>query len=132
LWAVVPDALGRIEFDTLDEGREEAIVGRHLMHAILVVFRRRVGGLDLSWFVERFDAGLAVDVGDLTPASVVLDQFGGSIPGLAQLMQQLDVPAEDPAAAASVVTFALEGLYLAKRINKERYDDELTWRYGAA
>ncbi|MDP9022612.1 MAG: sigma 54-interacting transcriptional regulator [Actinomycetota bacterium] len=119
LWAVVPAALGRIEFDTLEEGREEQIVARLLRQAVLIVWRRHLGHHDLRPLLARFDHGVSVETHDAMAGAELLGQFGDEIPGLARLMERLDVPAESPAAAASVVEFALEGLHLSKRLNKD-------------
>ncbi|MBW3661765.1 MAG: sigma 54-interacting transcriptional regulator [Actinobacteria bacterium] len=131
LWAVVPAALGRVEFDTLDEGHEDEIVGRLLRHALVTVWRRRLGGADVSGLLDRFDDEFTVTTADTQPASDLLAQFGDGIPGLAKLMQRLEVGADEPAGAASVVEFVLEGLHLGKRLNKEPLD-EGSWRFGAA
>jgi magnesium chelatase subunit I len=122
--AVVPAALGRIEFDTLEEGRELEIVGRALDHAVLAVWRRHLGGEDLSGLLERFDAGLEVVTGDLVGGEEVLEQLAGTIPGLHRWMARLDVPAEDPSVAASVLELVLEGLHLGRRLNKDHEDGQ--------
>ncbi|MFP5309479.1 MAG: AAA family ATPase [Actinomycetes bacterium] len=120
LWAVVPAALGRVEFDTIEEGHEEEIVGRLLRHAILVVFRRHLAGLDVDALLARFeDDGLEVVVGPLTPAAELMAQLGDRIPNLHAWMNALEVPVDDPGAAASVVELVLEGLHLGRRLNKD-------------
>ncbi|HEX2027092.1 MAG TPA: sigma 54-interacting transcriptional regulator [Nitriliruptorales bacterium] len=132
LWAVVPAALGRVEFDTFEEGREEEIVARLLRHSILTVWRRRLGREQLAPLVARFDRGLMVETGDTMSAVAFLEQFGDRVQGLARLMQRLDVPAESPGAAASALEFALEGLHLAKRLNKEDSGVPGGYRFSAA
>jgi magnesium chelatase subunit I len=120
LWAVVPAALGRVEFDTLEEGHETEIVGRLLRHAILVVFRRHLAGRDVDALLERFEAdGLEVVTGPLTPAADLLAQFGDRIPNLHAWMDALGEPADDPGAAAAALEFVLEGLHLGRRLNKD-------------
>jgi magnesium chelatase subunit I len=131
---VVPAALGRVEFDLLEEGRELEVVEHALGRAVLAVFRRRLGGEALDGLVERFDTGeLTVTTGDLVPGRDVLASFGGRIDGLAGWLARLgeDDRAEDPDVAAAAVEFVLEGLHLARRINR----DELPGadvRYGGA
>lgn len=130
LWAVVPAALGRVEFDLLEEGREEEIVARALQRAILTVWRDRLGGSDLSGFVDRFDDGLVIETTDTMSGADVLAQFGGPIEGLHRWMQALGEEAETEEVAASVVEFVLEGLHLGRRINKA--DDVGQAVYGDA
>jgi magnesium chelatase subunit I len=117
--AVLAASLGRIEFDTIEEGREEEILARALKTAELEVFRRRLAGFDLQPLLARFEiGGLVVETSDLTPASELLAQVG-ELPGLAKLLQRLGVEEESPGVAASALEFALEGLHLSRRLNKE-------------
>ncbi len=119
LGSVVTATLGRIEFDSLEEGREVEIVDRLLRQCLLAVWRNRVQGLDLQSLVDAMDEGLEIVVADDQSSSDLLGQLGGPLPGLARWMEHLEVPAEDPALAASVLEFMLEGLHLARRINKD-------------
>lgn len=118
LWAVVPAALGRIEFDLLEEGREEEIVARLLRMAILTVWRDRMVGVDLAGVVDRFDEGFVVDVGADVPATEVMAQFVDGLPGLSDWADRLGVEVTSPELAASVCEFVLEGLHLGRRVNK--------------
>jgi magnesium chelatase subunit I len=126
--AVLSGSLGRIEFDTLEEGREEEILARALRNAVLEVFRKRLAGFDFQSILSRFGEGLSVETSDLTPASAFLDQFG-DLPGLAKLLDRLGIEEESPAAAASAVEFALEGLHLSKRLNKDEAGRLGAYRY---
>ncbi len=132
LWSVVPAALGRIEFDTFEEGNEAEIVTRLLRQAILVIWRRHLGREDLGPLLARFDRGLTITTSDHTSASEFLAQFGGEVAGLSRLMDRLDVRAESPGAAASVLEFTLEGLHLAKRLNKDEANEPGVWSFNAA
>ncbi|GIU99879.1 MAG: hypothetical protein KatS3mg014_1495 [Actinomycetota bacterium] len=116
--AVLASSLGRIEFDTIEEGREEEILARALKAAELEVFRRRLSGFDLRPLLTRFETeGLVVETSDLTTAGELLAQVG-ELPGLAQLLRRLGVEEESPGVAASALEFALEGLHLSRRLNK--------------
>jgi len=116
--AVLQSSMGRVEFETFEEGREPEIMDRMLHQATLEVFRRRLGGFDFAALLKRFDEeGLEVLSGDLTPAQDLLKQVGG-MKGLAQLMKRLGVEDESPAHAASALEFSLEGLHLSRRLNK--------------
>ncbi len=116
--AALESSLGRIEFDTIEEGREEEILGRALRQAVLAVFGKRLGGADLGAVLDRFHEGLVAETSDLTPASGFLEQFG-PVPGLARILERLGVEEESPGAAAAALEFALEGLHLTKRLNKD-------------
>jgi magnesium chelatase subunit I len=117
--AVIESSLGRIEFDTIEEGREDEILSRALRSAELEVFRRRLSGYDFQPILSRFSKGFVAETSELTPSSDVLGQFG-DLPGLAKLLDRLGVEQESPGVAASALEFALEGLHLSRRLNKDR------------
>jgi magnesium chelatase subunit I len=116
---VLASSEGRVEFDTIEEGREEEILHRALRTAELAVFRRRLSGSDFGALLHRFDdEGFEVTTTDLTSATDLLAQFG-DLPGLSKLMERLGVEEESPGVAASALEFALEGLHLSRRLNKD-------------
>jgi magnesium chelatase subunit I len=140
LRAVLPAALGRIEFDLLDEGGELEVVDLAMRRALLTVWRRHLGGEDLRSLVARFEEdGLRVETGDLTPGSEVLTGFGDRVEGLARWTERLGEPApgegggwdatDDVEVAASVAEFVLEGLHLGRRLNRDDLDEGRV-RYG--
>jgi magnesium chelatase subunit I len=115
---VLEGSMGRVEFETVEEGREDEILLRASRNAILEVFRRRLSGFDFASIVGRFDEGLAVETSDLMPADRFLAQFG-DVPGLAKLLGRLGIEEESPGVAASALELALEGLHLSRRLNKD-------------
>ena len=118
--AVLWSSEGRVEFDTIEEGREADILGRALRQAELDVFRKRLSGYDFAPLLARFDApGFAVDTTELTTAGDLLGGVG-DLPGLAKLLGRLGVEEESPGVAASALEFALEGLHLSRRLNKDQ------------
>src|SRR5207253_8574848 len=52
--AVLAASAGRVEFDAIEEGREEEILARAARQAVLEVFRRRLSGFDLAPLIGRF------------------------------------------------------------------------------
>ena len=110
---------GRVEFDTVEEGRETELLARALRQAELEVFRARLSGYDFAPLLRRFDEGFAVETTDLTPAAALLLGEVGDLPGLAKLLERLGVEEESPGVAASAIEFALEGLHLSRRLNKD-------------
>jgi magnesium chelatase subunit I len=128
--AAIESSLGRVEFDTIEEGREEEILVRALRTAELEVFRRRLSGFDFQPILGRFSQGFAAETSDLMPASQLLAQFG-EVPGLARLLERLGVEEESPGVAASALEFALEGLHLSRRLNKDEAGRLGAYRYDA-
>jgi magnesium chelatase subunit I len=129
LWGLMETSMGRIEFDTMEEGREPRILLGAMKAAIADIFRRRLGGFNFGPWVEQFDQGLEVTSSDVQPAGEFLDQFG-TIPGLTALLSKLDVAQESPAQAVAAIEFALEGLHLTRRVNKYA-GGRGSWRFGA-
>jgi magnesium chelatase subunit I len=125
---VLAGSMGRVEFDSIEEGREEEILLRAFRSAVLEVFRRRLAGFDFSPIVGRFDEGLAAETSDLMPSGDFLAQFGG-LPGLGKLLGRLGVEEESPGVAASALELALEGLHLSRRLNKDSAGRVGVYRY---
>ena len=115
---VLAGSMGRVEFDSIEEGREEEILLRAFRSAVLEVFRRRLAGFDFSPIVGRFDGSFGAETSDLMSASDFLAQFG-DLPGLGRLLGRLGVEEESPGVAASALELALDGLHLSRRLNKD-------------
>ncbi len=121
--AIVASSRGKVEFDDTDEGREFEVLEHLLRRAVAETSRARLAGLDLRPLQQKFDSGLLVESGDTVSADRLLEQLG-SVPGLSALLERLEPDSvhEGPATvgiAAAAVEFALEGLYLNKRLAKE-------------
>ncbi len=114
---VLSACLGKVEFETFEEGREAELLERAARRALLEVFRRRTSGTDLAGLVARFEEGLHVETGDLVTADALLDQLD-DVPGLGRLLSALEVAGESMALAAAGLEFALEGLHLSRRIDR--------------
>ncbi|MEX5631318.1 magnesium chelatase [Parafrankia sp. FMc2] len=119
LAAIVPAVRGKVEFDQLEEGREDDVLALLLRRAIAETFRAKLAGSDLSGLQERFERDGAVETGDLVPATELLRRIG-PVPGLAAILNRLDVDgAESPGLAAAALELAMEGLHLNRRLAKE-------------
>ncbi len=119
LTGVVATLRGKVEFEAGEEGRELEVLSHLLRRATHEVFRARLGGADLNGFVERIATGEPIASGDLVSAADLLEAIG-PVPGLARLMTRLGMDgAESPGHAAAAAEFALEGLYLGRKISKD-------------
>jgi magnesium chelatase subunit I len=134
LAGIVPTLRGKVEFDVSEEGREEEILQTLARRAAAETFRLRIGGSDMTDVVNAlaswFDEGNAIETGDIVTASDVLTSFG-TVEGHGRLVTALEGGAgESPGVAAACLEFALEGLWLTRRIDKDEAGG-LT-RYGIA
>jgi magnesium chelatase subunit I len=120
LAAVVPASRGKVEFEDADEDRELELLAHLLRRATAETFRARLAGVDLAPLQRKFDEGTLVETGDLVPAAELLRQVG-PFAGLSAVVSRLERGGgtEDPGMAAAAVEFALEGLYLNRRLSKE-------------
>ncbi|MEA2577190.1 MAG: magnesium chelatase subunit [Chloroflexota bacterium] len=125
LGAVIASTVGKVELESVgDEAPEERVVERLITKALYATFTRRVTLDDLDPVVEAFEEGFIVETGERTPSREYV-AWAREVPGLRDAVRDLgtfDVTdgAEEPAVVASAVEFLLEGLHLARRINKER------------
>jgi magnesium chelatase subunit I len=118
--AVVAATRGKVEFEDTEEGRELEVLEHLLRRAVSQTFRATLTGVDLSGLQAKFDDGRTVVAGESVSAAELLRQLG-TVPGLATILERLDIPdgAESPGLAAAAVEFALEGLYLNRRLAKD-------------
>ena len=117
--AIVATLRGKVEFEVDEEGRELELLAHLLRKATVETFRSHLSAADLRPLLERIQEGLTVESGDLVPGRRLLEQVG-PLPGLASLMERLGITdAETPELAASALEFALEGLFLNRRISKD-------------
>jgi magnesium chelatase subunit I len=119
LYAVLPASSGRVEFDTLEEGREADILERTLRKAILDIWQRRIGDENYAPLIAGFMEGKAVETSDAMSGSDLVAQVDLQRANLDRLLARLALPEDSPTAAASALEFVLEGLHLTKRLNKE-------------
>jgi magnesium chelatase subunit I len=126
--AVVSTLRGKVEFEVSEEGREEEVLGAMLRRAIADTFRSRLGSVDLSGLLAKFDDGGTVESGELVPATDLLRRIG-DVPGLARIMSRLGMDGgESFGHAAAALEFALEGLYLMRRLSKDSADGTTRYR----
>jgi magnesium chelatase subunit I len=117
--AVVSTLRGKVEFEVSEEGREEELLGALLRRAIADTFRARLGNVDLSGLLAKFEEGGTVESGELVAAADLLQRIG-EVPGLAKIMARLGMDGgESFGHAAAAIEFALEGLYLMRRLSKD-------------
>jgi magnesium chelatase subunit I len=119
---------GKVEIETIDEGRDGHVIERLIQQAVLTVFKASVPPDRLRDAVADFDAddGRVVHTGDDIPAARFVEALG-QLPALESVVLGL-AGEESPAAVASATEFVLEGLHLAKRLNKDASGARATYR----
>jgi magnesium chelatase subunit I len=124
--ALAASTAGKIEIETIDDGREGQVLERILKASTLEVFRARVRSERLTELVHAFDDGRTINTGEDVP-SAEYAALVNDTPGLREALGDLGV-GETPAGLASAIEFVLEGLHLAKRLNKDAVGARATYR----
>jgi magnesium chelatase subunit I len=125
--ALASSTQGKIEIESVDDGREGQIVENLVKAAVLTVFRDRLPVERLRPVLEAFEGGEIVHTGD-DVAAVQEAALVEKIPALREPVLELTGGDESPAAIASAVEFVLEGLHLSKRLNKDAAGGKATYR----
>jgi magnesium chelatase subunit I len=126
LAALIASTQGKIEIESLEEGREDRILNGLVSAAVLTVFRRRCPTEQLGPVVAAFDDARVIHAGDDLPVSAYTDVLA-ELPAIKGPVVAL-AGSETPGAVASSIEFILEGLHLTKRLNKEAAGAKATYR----
>ena len=136
LYTIMPAMIGRLEFDTFDEGREPDILDHAVKLSVLEVWGRYLRGEDFSALIERFDSGLEVETSDSMGSKELLRQFPMNDKRMTEIMERiakrLGIDEDTPAARAGALEFCLEGLHLNKKISKSGGSRSGEVTYGGA
>jgi magnesium chelatase subunit I len=125
--ALVASTAGKIELDTVEEGRDEIIVENLVKAAVLTVWRAHCNIGSLVDVVAAFDEGRVVHAGeDISTAHYV--ELVSEVPALRAHVTELIGEDESPGMVAAAVEFLLEGLHLSKRLNKDAAGARATYR----
>jgi magnesium chelatase subunit I len=127
LEALVASTAGKVEIESLDEGRDEQIIDHLLKSAVLTVFRERCPIERLQGVIAAFDGGSVVHAGEDVP-SADYARLVREIAALRRPVAELTGGDESPAEVAAAVEFVLEGLHLSKRLNKDGTGARATYR----
>ncbi|MQC48521.1 MAG: magnesium chelatase [Chloroflexi bacterium] len=123
---VLPSLQGKVELETVEDGKDDQILDRLIQGAVVSTFNRRMGHVDSEALVETFKSGISVETGESMPASGYVALLR-SVDGLAEAVGAVTSD-ERPEVQASAVEFILEGLHLNKRLNKDRLSGQALYR----
>jgi len=126
LEALPASTAGKVEIESLEEGRDGQIIDQLINGAVLSVFRERVAPEHLLNVVEAFDGREPVEIGEDVPAAAYV-RLCTELPALGRAASSL-VAVETPEDIASAVELVLEGLHLSKRLNKDAIGGRAQYR----
>jgi magnesium chelatase subunit I len=130
LEALPASMMGKIEIESLEEGRDAQIAENLVWAAVLTVFKERFTPDRFRPIVTAFDEGAVIHAGeDVTSAEYVslLEQQ----PAMREAVTELTGGDESAASVAAAVELLLEGLHLSKRLNKDAVGSRATYRARA-
>jgi magnesium chelatase subunit I len=118
--------MGKIELESIEEGRERQIVDDLIKKSVRKVFNRCLKVDNFRKFIERFKGGTAIEVSDMMPAqeySRIVGEHNDLMDGVVALGSFANATA-----VASAVEFILEGLHLNEKLNKETLEGRRAYR----
>ncbi len=127
LAALAASTSGKIEIESVEEGRESAVLEQLVRAAVLQVYKQNVTSEKIRDVIASFDEGAVANAGeDINSAeyAAILE----AIPALREIVVTIVQGDESPAVIASAVEFVLEGLHLSKRLNKDAVGSRATYR----
>ncbi len=124
LGTVIDVLRGKLEFESGEEGREQAVLEHLLRRATAETAQRLLGGIDVGPIVTAVENGSPVTTGERVSAREVLAALP-EVSAVAEIQRRLEASSEGQRAAA--IELALEALYLAKRIDKVSGEGETVY-----
>ncbi len=128
--ALISSTAGKIEIESLDEGRDGEVIDHLLRGAVLAVFKEHCSPESIRQIVDAFDEDLTASAGDDLPVSAYADLVSDTS-ALAAPVAALCGDDDSPAVQASAVELLLEGLHLSKRLNKDAVGGRASYRARA-
>ncbi len=118
LAAIVPSTMGKIELETMEEGREAKLMEDLTRRAVLNIFGRYVDMEDMEGIVEAFEEGIVIETGSDRPSMEYVTLLG-EVEAFDEPIKRLGAD-NTHGVIASAMEFILEGLHLKRRLNKDR------------
>jgi magnesium chelatase subunit I len=123
--SIIPSSSGKIELETVEEGKEAQIIEDLLKKAVKKVFNQHCKQEEFAEFLRNFADGGSFEVSDTMPTALY-GQKVRSLAGLKNVLKRLN-GSESPATVASALEFILEGLHLNKKLNKKTVAGEISY-----
>jgi|TARA_B100001094_G_scaffold38364_1_gene32725 magnesium chelatase subunit I len=133
LSALIASTAGKIEVESLDDGREIEIIQYLIKQSVLDAFKTTADQTLCADILKAFTDGAVINAGDDVASDTYL-QWLKDIPAFTPVLESIGLTNEDLQSAsivASGIEFILEGLHLSKLLNKEAMGDSGVYRARA-
>ena len=130
---LVASTSGKIEFETVEEDRNQSLIEKLIDKAVLNTFNRYFQVQQFDAFLSRFKTGWSIEVSERMKSSEYQRRTQEASPhtaemrGLLEALKKLNCD-QSAAQVASGLEFILEGLYLHHRLNKEKLAAKSAYR----
>ncbi len=123
--AILSSSSGKIELETVEEGKESDVVEELIKKAVQKVFNRYSKPEDYTEFLANFSEGRSLEVSDTMPTATYA-QHARDLSGLSDALDRL-ADGGSAAAVASALEFILEGLHLNKKLKKKKMEGDILY-----
>jgi len=115
--AIMASTTGKVEMESVEEGREGKVIDELIKKAVINTFGRYFSAKEFDAVLTRFEEGVIVETG----TEVLSETYAAKLPEMANLkeMVQRIETSDNPAAIASAIELILEGLHLNRRLNRD-------------
>lgn len=128
--ALISSTAGKIEVESLEEGRDDQVIDHIMRGAILTVFKDKFSAESIRQVVDAFEGDLTMSAGDDLPVSAYIEAMDAT-PEMVAPVSGVVGDDESEATRASAVELLLEGLHLSKRLNKDSVGGRASYRARA-
>ncbi|MEA3216206.1 MAG: magnesium chelatase subunit [Acidimicrobiia bacterium] len=125
--ALTASTSGKVEIETMEEGRDAQIVENLIRSAVLTVFKSAVAPDSFREILEAFEGGVVANAGEDVPSADYV-RLLNEVEAMKAPVRGLTEGDESPGMVASAVEFVLEGLHLSKRLNKDAVGSRASYR----
>ena len=115
--AILPSSSGKIELETVEEGKESQLIEELIKKAVKKVFNRTSNLRSLRILCSNLGMGAALK-SQIPCRRLYTTRKARAMTGLTKVIKRLN-GSESPATVASALEFILEGLHLNKKLNKK-------------
>jgi magnesium chelatase subunit I len=118
LSSIIPSTTGKVEMESVEEGREGKVIDDLIKKAVLNTFGRYFSAREFESVLTRFEEGVMIETG----TEVLSEAYAQKLPemgNLKEMVQRIE-KSDDPASIASAIELILEGLHLNRRLNRDQ------------
>ena len=117
---------GKVELESVEEGREGRILEELVKKAVLSTFGLHFSVEQLEALLQRFEQGWTVEVSEKMPSTGYVKRVRETTE-LSESIARLEIQENAPS-IASAIEFILEGLHLNRRLNRDKVEGAYRYR----